>query len=123
MIREKALAHLSTASDQDLLRLSAMLRHWETTEANEVKWLQQAVNAEPHVSFEKTNTPRKNEPPPGTACQRIGSETKEKIMSALPAPLSSISAVIGQRQESTSALLRLLWNRNEIKFDGEEYYV
>jgi hypothetical protein len=127
LIRDKALAYLTTASDQDLLRLCAYLRHWEATEENETKWLMQAVNAAPHVPFKQAasvqDKPRNNVEPPGEACSRIGSETKEKIYAALPATLDGVCNALKQRQTSTSALLKLLWNRNEVKYDGSTYYV
>jgi hypothetical protein len=126
MVREKALDYIARASDQDLLRLSAMLRHWKNTEENESKWLEQAVTAEPHVSFEKTHTPeaapRVSKEPPGIACQRIGSETQEAILKNCPASVDELCAHLKRKKPDMEALTKLLWKRGLLTYDGEDYY-
>ena len=124
MIRTKALDYLATASDYDLLRLSATLRHWRNTEANEIKWLEPSA-AEPHVSFEKTHTPqelREEIEPPGTACQRIGSETQEMILKNCPASLDELCAHLKRKPDDMRSLAKLLWKRGLLTYDGENYY-
>jgi hypothetical protein len=128
MIREKALAFLGQASDQDLLRLSATLRHWYNTEQIETKWLEQAATAS-HTSFTKTHTPepqpkelREEIEPPGEACQRIGSETQESILNNCPASLEGLCAHLKRKPDDMRALTKLLWKRGLLKYDGENYY-
>lgn len=50
-MRTKALEHIAKASTPDLLRLSAMLRHWEVVEKNAMEWLKGEDN-EPPKAFD-----------------------------------------------------------------------
>jgi hypothetical protein len=57
-----------------------------------------------------------------TACSRIGTTTKEALFKALPgSDPDHIRKKIGRTLEQTQELLQLLWERDLIIFDGEEY--
>ena len=77
------------------------------------------------VDIESKNPPeKKNVEPPGTAAQRVVTSTIEKITKCLkhgPEPLSSINTFIKGREDNTKAVLKLLWQRKLIEFDGSEY--
>jgi len=67
-----------------------------------------------------------NKKPPGTACSRVGGETKEKITTRCmkPSTLIEINKFLGRGEgklEETKSLLKLLWDRGEITYDGSTY--
>lgn len=69
--------------------------------------------------------PRPNTSPGWDACQKIGSETKEKLLSELQhhSDPEHVSKRIKRTPDQTRALIQLLWNRGEIKYDGKEFYL
>jgi hypothetical protein len=63
-------------------------------------------------------------PPPGTATSRIGTETKTAIKRHLdkgPDTDEAIAVVIKRTPAQTRDLLKLLWERKEVLFDGKKY--
>ncbi|WP_018609556.1 hypothetical protein [Uliginosibacterium gangwonense] len=65
---------------------------------------------------------RLNTTPEGTATTRIGAETKASILKALPATLDVVAKSVKRQPLIVQDLLKLLWERGEVKFDGTEYY-
>lgn len=67
---------------------------------------------------------RTNINPGFTACSRIGADTKAALLKALPgSDPDHIRKKIKRSLDDTQAFLQLLWERDVIKFDGEEYYL
>lgn len=65
-----------------------------------------------------------NQEPPGEACTRIGSDTKVAILGILrrgPANANKINAGINGKAGNTQKLLKLLWTRNLVTYDGEKF--
>lgn len=60
--------------------------------------------------------------PPGIACTRIGQDTAAEIMKLLPAPIEVIETSIKRKRADAEALLKLLWERNKLGYDGEVYH-
>lgn len=63
-------------------------------------------------------------PPPGTAASRIGAVNKlaiETVLKRGPATPRDINAGINGKTDNTHALLKLLWQRGAIQWDGEKY--
>lgn len=58
---------------------------------------------------------RKNVSPGVSTITKIGSGTKEELLSGLKAGR--------QPAAKYSEHMKLLWSRHEVKFDGEEYYI
>ena len=61
--------------------------------------------------------------PPGIACTRIGQDTADAIMKLLPADIETIEKAIKRKRFDAEALLKLLWERNKLGYDGEVYHV
>lgn len=62
--------------------------------------------------------------PPGEASSKIGAETRDKIRAHLqdgPETLQGIASLIKRPSNVTASLLKLLWNRKEVIYDGEKY--
>lgn len=62
--------------------------------------------------------------PPGTAAGRIGAKSLAEIKAVLSkGPLSprDINAGINGKTDNTNALLKLLWTRKVLKWDGTRY--
>lgn len=62
--------------------------------------------------------------PPGEASSKIGSDTREKIRNHLkegPETLQGIAALIKRPSSATQSLLKLLWDRKEVIYDGDKY--
>lgn len=62
--------------------------------------------------------------PPGDASAKIGGTTRDAIRAHLkdgPDTIAGISALIKRPVPATQQLLKLLWSRNEIIYDGEKY--
>ena len=116
-MKEKCLAYLSSASEEDLLRLCAQLRNWKRFEANEYDEL----SRQPSVAPAPKPTQRAWVEPPGEACKRIGAETQEEILKRLPATLDELCVAMTRKTEDMRSLLKLLWARKIVKFDGEKY--
>jgi hypothetical protein len=65
-----------------------------------------------------------NVEPSGEAAARITNGSKEAILAALstgPLTASAINTAIKGKADNTSRLLKLLWTRKEISFDGVRY--
>lgn len=65
-----------------------------------------------------------NVAPSGEAAARITSGSKDAILEALrsgPLAVSAINTAIKGKADNTSRLLKLLWTRKEISFDGMRY--
>ena len=60
--------------------------------------------------------------PPGISCTRIGQDTAAAIMKLLPAPIEVIEKSIKRNRVDAEALLKLLWERNKLGYDGEVYH-
>lgn len=60
--------------------------------------------------------------PPGISCTRIGQDTAAAIMKLLPAPIEVIEKSIKRNRFDAEALLKLLWERNKVIYDGEQYH-
>lgn len=68
--------------------------------------------------------PRPNISPNWNACTRIGADTKEALLKALPSSDPEyIAKKIKRNLDQTQALLQLLWDRGEVKCDGTEFYL
>lgn len=133
------------ASDEDLLELAHQTKSRQLRIQSDLSDIKKFVGStgfsKPVTSVEPTSTPVKAEKakaepvadesktnitPPGTASKRIGSSNKDTIMRLLkdkPRTASQINAGINGVQNNTDALLKLLWDRKELKFDGREFYV
>ena len=62
--------------------------------------------------------------PPGDPSSKIGGETRDKIRAHLkdgPETLGGIASLIKRPSGATQQLMKLLWNRKEVIFDGEKY--
>lgn len=62
--------------------------------------------------------------PPGDASSKIGGETRDKIREHLkdgPETLQGIAGLIKRPSSATQSLMKLLWNRKEVIYDGEKY--
>lgn len=138
-LRENCLAYLSKASTNDLLRMCATLRNWtniEVTESEKLGGIEQdeeslaPAQAEEQTALAAKNMPalvlnqiRPDESPGWTACTRIGGETKDKIHALLAITAASLEVIanhIKQKQVNAQALLQLLWDRDEIRYDPKE---
>lgn len=67
-----------------------------------------------------------NVEPAGTPAKRVGGNTKQTIVRLLESkPLTSakINAGLNGVQTNTDAVLKLLWTRKELKFNGQEFYL
>lgn len=67
-----------------------------------------------------------NVEPPGTPAKRVGGNTKQTIVRLLelqPLTAAKINAGINGVQANTDAVLKLLWTRKELKFNGQEFYL
>lgn len=76
------------------------------------------------VSQPTTTTTRLEPEPPGTAAGRIGAKSLAEIKTVLSkGPLSprDINAGINGKTDNTNALLKLLWTRKILKWDGTRY--
>lgn len=65
---------------------------------------------------------RKKVVPPGISCTRIGQDTAAEIMKLLPADIETIEKAIKRKRFDAEALLKLLWERNKLGYDGEVYH-
>lgn len=68
----------------------------------------------------------KHSTPPGIACSRVGSETKELILGKclIPSTLEEINAILGRTKsklDDTQSVLKRLWSLKLISFDGTRY--
>lgn len=61
--------------------------------------------------------------PNGIAVTRIGQETEAAIMKLLPASIETIETAIKRKRFDAEGLLKLLWTRSKIGYDGEFYHV
>lgn len=68
------------------------------------------------------DTARKKVVPPGISCTRIGQDTAAEIMKLLPANIETIEKSIKRKRFDAEALLKLLWERNKLGYDGEVYH-
>lgn len=62
--------------------------------------------------------------PPGDACSKIGSDTREKIRAHLkdgPDTLQGIAGLIKRPSSAAQSLMKLLWTRKEVIYDGEKF--
>ena len=62
--------------------------------------------------------------PPGEASSKIGNDTREKIREHLkdgPETLQGIAGLIKRPSSAAQSLMKLLWNRKEVIYDGEKY--
>jgi hypothetical protein len=69
---------------------------------------------------------RLNKVPPGFATTRIGQDTAADILRILdgaPATLEHIAKGIKRKPDDAQGLLKLLWERKKLSYDGEHYYV
>lgn len=67
-----------------------------------------------------------NKKPPGTACSRVGGTTKELILvkCCKPSTLEEINKHLSRgagKLEETQSILKLLWERGDIAYDGSNY--
>lgn len=72
-----------------------------------------------------TGAPRPNVSPGWTACQKIGTDTKELLLKELPGRVNDpahIAKKIKRTEEQTKALIQLVWDRGLIKYDGQDFY-
>lgn len=73
--------------------------------------------------------PRPNVSPGFTACQKIGGDTKTQLLTEVdhrdlhPSTIEIIAKRMKRTPDQTKALIQLLWNRGEIKYDGKEIYL
>lgn len=69
---------------------------------------------------------KQNFEPPGETASRIGADTKETIRKVLlekDMDLATLALAIKRKPDELGPLLKLLWKRNEIRFDGLRYYL
>lgn len=62
--------------------------------------------------------------PPGQSSAKIGSETRDKIRTHLkdgPETIDGLAALIKRPVAATQSLMKLLWDRKEVIYDGEKY--
>jgi hypothetical protein len=67
-----------------------------------------------------------NVEPPGVASKRVRGGTRDTIIRLLtskPHTAGQINAGVNGVQNNTDAVLKLLWSRKEIKFNGSTFYV
>lgn len=135
--RVEMLAYLSThASLDELIELVSNVVERKKRYLEDYRRLSQmierptsAVSAPTTQSKEPVQTPVEEKAvtePPGTAAGRIGAATKiaiNKVLSQGPLSPRDINARINGKTDNTNSLLKLLWKRGEVKWDGEKYYV
>lgn len=86
------------------------------------------VKTEDNVTPEVTHpSPRPNISPKWLPCTKIGTDTKEELLSLLKShPRVNDMAHIGKKMKRTEdvvkSLVMLLWARNLVNFDGTEFY-
>ncbi len=69
-------------------------------------------------------TTRSNVNPGFVACQKIGTETKDTLLAALPSgDVEHIAKKIKRTPDQTKSFLQLMWDRDLIKYDGSDFYV
>ena len=66
---------------------------------------------------------RKKVVPNGIAVTRIGQETEAAIMKLLPADIETIEKAIKRKRFDAEGLLKLLWTRSKIGYDGNVHHV
>lgn len=117
MLREKMLAYIDgLASNDDLMKLCSILRNGKDAERLTIAALNAFVPVDaPELESEVPTSPERANVNPGkSTITKIGTETKQHIFNSLanndhPGP-------------KYVQHLKLLWERGEIKFDGQEFY-
>lgn len=125
--REKMLAYLDgLASNDDLVKLCTILRNGKDAERLTIAALNAFVPVDaPEPEVIPTPPDRRNINPGWTACTRIGGITRDTIHSVLnlgSCGLKGLQNAINRNELDTCALLQLLWDRGEIKYDGQEFW-
>lgn len=106
---------------EDAARPTTLEPKRENRAADPVKNEDNATTAVAHPS------PRPNVSPKWLPCSKIGTETKEELLSLLKShPRVNDMAHIGKKMKRTEdvvkSLVMLLWTRNLVNFDGIEFY-
>lgn len=75
---------------------------------------------------ESVNQKSSNTEPPGTPVKRIGSGTLAQITRKLqegPATLAAINQFINGNQSNTQSILRLMWDRKQVRYNKRGEYL
>lgn len=135
--RGKLLSSLADAPDEILLDAVRQKKEWRCRIQSDFEALKGFIGArkvEPIVVAEvkkavaeeaATVSSTKIEPP-GTATKAIKTATAEKIAKALetgPRGAEELRRILAAPLEHTRSLMRLLWEREAVLFDGEKYRI
>jgi hypothetical protein len=121
--KRHALAHMIAefANEDEILALARLCVNRSPAEGATLPAIVLPADdppAEPEV--------RLNKVPPGFATTRIGQDTAADILRILdgaPATLEHIAKGIKRKPDDAQGLLKLLWERKKLSYDGEHYYV
>ena len=117
--RANALACLATAPDEVILSAmvdyKAHIHRLEGVKRNFNETLVELNNETPIVEEAPCATERANINPGTSTIGKIGSATRQELLDQLT------KGVVPAAKFKEH--LKLLWSRNEVKFDGEAYYV
>lgn len=141
--REKLLETLRTAPDEILIDAVRQKKDWYHNVQTSFREVQGFVGIKAielpkaHFHTEMPKTPKDVEPsatveaqsvePPGTACLRVGAETKEKILARCmrSSTLEEVNKFLSRgpaRLEDTKSVLKLLWERGELLYSDGAYH-
>lgn len=135
--RGKLLSSLADAPDEILLDAVRQKKEWRCRIQSDFEALKGFIGArkvEPVVVAEgKKAMAEEAAPvssakiePPGTATKAIKTATAEKIAKALetrPRGEEELRRILAAPLEHTRNLMRLLWEREAVLFDGEKYRI
>ncbi len=127
--RGKLLAALADAPDEILLDAVRQKKEWRCRIQSDFEQLKGFIGARKLMEApaaqkaDAQEVPSVNKKPPGTATKSIKSATEEKIGNLLvhPRDAEEIRRCLGAPLEHVTNLLRLLWERGKITFDGKFY--
>ena len=133
--REKLTQYLlAQAGDEVLLQAVKETVDSKEYTKSEYKRLSSQLGVKDSAHKSEAKTEVKSEPkpeekpegkePPGTAASKIRQATQmaiEKVLKHERLSLRDVNASIGGKIDNTKALLKLLWKRGSVDFDGESY--
>lgn len=135
--RGKLLAALADAPDEILLDAVRQKKEWRCRIQSDFEQLKGFIGARKLVDAAPVpahpskveeapaveSKPLVNKKPPGTATKSIKSATEEKLAKLLvhPRDAEEIRRCLSAPLEHATNLLRLLWERGKITFDGKFY--
>jgi hypothetical protein len=86
--------------------------------------------SKPLPAYSEEAVPKPIEPenatPPGTASSRVGGTTEQSITRLLGSKAASESEIndfLKGKLSNTRSVLKLLWQRKKLKFNGKEFYL